>query len=201
MCCFERRHEAEAFRKLLPERLAKFGLELAPDKTRLMRFGRGGGPWNERFDFLGFEFRWEKSRKGFAIVKRRTSRKKLRGAVARFTQWIRKHRHQKLKETMKTVAQKHQGHWNYYGIIGNSESLSEYRTLTLRALFKGLNRRSQRPSHTWRSFNRLLKRFAVPLPRIIHSKASSGLLSRPGWSPSQAEGVNLLGPHYRASRA
>jgi len=117
------------------ERLAKFGLELALDKTQTLRFGRGGGGHNGRFDFLGFEYRWEKSRQGFAIVKRRTSRKKLRGAVARFTEWIRESRHEKVSELMKSVADKHRGHWNYYGVIGNSKSLGQYRTESCRALF------------------------------------------------------------------
>src|SRR5208283_852728 len=182
VCCFDYRHEAEAFSQAVKERLAKFGLELALDKTQTLRFGRQGGGHNGRFDFLGFEYRWEKSRQGFAIVKRRTSRKKLR-------------------QTMKTVAQKHQWHWNYYGIIGNSESLSDYRTLTLRALYYWLNRRSQRRSHTWQSFNRLLKRFGVPLPRIQDKAKSNGLRNKPGWTAEQAAGVNLFGAHYVACRA
>jgi RNA-directed DNA polymerase len=201
VCCFDYRHEAQAFERAVQERQEKFGLELALDKTKTLRFGRHGGRNNGRFDFLGFEFRWEKSRKGFPIVKRRTSRKKLRGAVERFTEWIRAHRHQKLKQTMKTVARKHQGHWNYYGLIGNSQSLSDYRTLTLRALYKWLNRRSQKRSYTWRSFNRLLERFKVPLPRIKDKARSAGLPSKPQWETGQVAGVNLFGEHYEASRA
>jgi group II intron reverse transcriptase/maturase len=201
VCCFDYRHEAEAFSQAVKERLAKFGLELALDKTQTLRFGRQGGGHNGRFDFLGFEYRWEEGRTGFAIVQRRTSRKKLRGAVERFTEWIREHRHQKLRQTMRTVAQKHQGHWNYYGIIGNSESLSDYRTLTLRALYYWLNRRSQRRSHTWQSFNRLLKRFGVPLPRIQDKARSNGLRNKPGWTAQQVAGINLFGSHYVACRA
>ena len=201
VCGFDYRHEAQAFGQAVKERLAKFGLELALDKTQTLRFGRNGGAHNGRFDFLGFEYRWEKSRQGFAIVKRRTSRKKLRGAVERFTEWIREHRHQKLRQLMKTVAQKHQGHWNYYGIIGNSESLSDYRTLTLRALYYWLNRRSQKRSYTWWSFNRLLKRFGVPLPRIRERARSTELRSEPEWSDEPARGMNLFGIHYQASRA
>jgi len=201
VCCFDHRHEAEAFGSAVTERLAKFGLELALDKTKILRFGRGGGGQNGRFDFLGFEYRWEKSRRGFAIVKRRTSRKKLRGAVERFTEWIREHRHTKLRQLMKTVAQKHQGHWNYYGIIGNSQSLSDYRTLTLRALHYWLNRRSQRRSYTWRTFNRLLKCFGVPLPRIKPKANATELMSKLQWSDAQAAGVNLSGPHYKPCRA
>ena len=72
------------------------------------------GPWNERFDFLGFEFRWEPScHTKRPIVKRRTSPKKLRNAVARFTEWIKTERHQKIGESMRTLVAKYQGHWNY----------------------------------------------------------------------------------------
>ncbi len=201
VCCFDYRHEAEAFSQAVKGRLAKFGLELALDKTQTLRFGRNGGGHNGRFDFLGFEYRWEQGRKEFAIVKRRTSRKKLRAAVQRFTEWIREHRHQKLRQTMKSVALKHQGHWNYYGIIGNSESLSDYRTLTLRELFKWLNRRSQKRSCTWRSFNRLLLRFGVPLPRIREQATKTGLSCKPGWTLEQVATVNLFGDRYVACRA
>ena len=102
---------------------------------------------------------------------------------------------------MKTVAQKHQGHWNYYGLIGNSKSLSDYRTLTLRVLFQWLNRRSQRRSYSWGSFNRLLRRFEVPRPRIVERASNPGLPSQAGWKPQQAERVCLFGDHYRACRA
>ncbi len=203
VCCFDYRHEASAFEQAVKERLGKFGLELALDKTQTLRFGRGGGGHNGRFDFLGFEFRWEKSRtRGHAIVKGRTSRKKLRGAVARFTEWIRENRHEKIGELMKSVADKHRGHWNYYGVIGNSKSLGQYRTESCRALFKWVNRRSQKRSYTWRAFNRLLQRFAVPMPRIVEgAKEKLGLKDKPGWNEQQVRGMNLLGAHYQASRA
>jgi len=203
VCCFDYRHEAQAFEQALPERLAKFGLEVAKDKTQTVRFGRGGGGHNGRFDFLGFEFQWGKSRtRGHAIVKRRTSRKKLRGAVERFTQWIQAERNRKVSQLMKTVAQKHQGHWNYYGLIGNSESLGRYREETCRILFKWLNRRSQRRSYTWRSFNGLLQRFAVPLPRIVEGiKRTVGLLNTSGMTGQPMRAMNLLGEHYVPCRA
>jgi len=156
--------------------------------------GRTGGH-NGWFDFLGFEFRWEACRKGFAIVKRRTSRKKLRGAVERFTEWIREQRDQQLGELMKTVARKQQGHGNYYGLVGNSKSLSDYRTLTLRELFKWLNRRSQRRSYTWRRFTKLLRRFAVPLPRIVE-RATNPWTAEQAWvgTPTGGESVSVWGP-------
>jgi group II intron reverse transcriptase/maturase len=99
--CFEYRHEAEAFEKALKERLAKFGLEVAADKTKTLRFSHNGGPHNGRFDFLGFEFYWEPDRQGKPRVKRRTATKKHLAAMERMREWIKTHRHWKLKQLMK----------------------------------------------------------------------------------------------------
>ncbi len=193
------RHEAEQFERELRTRLAQFGLEVAPDKTRIVRFGRGGGEHNGRFDFLGFEFRWEKSRWGKPIVKRRTSPKKLRSAVARFTEWIRKNRHSKLRKLMATVRAKYRGYGRYYGLIGNSRSLNQYGQQTQRILKKWLNRRSQRRSCTWLSFRRMLDRFQVEMPKVWErSKGVLHDLSR--WAEEHAEQlsqVQLAGRHYR----
>jgi group II intron reverse transcriptase/maturase len=167
VACFEYRHEAEAFEKGLKERLAKFGLEVAADKTKTLRFGHNGGPHNGRFDFLGFEFYWEPDRQGKPRVKRRTATKKWRAGVQRMTDWVKTHRHQKLSRTMKTIRAKLQGTWNYYGLIGNYRRMQLFYDATCRALHKWLNRRSQRPSMTWPAFRRMLARFHVPKPRIV----------------------------------
>lgn len=195
------RHEAEQFERELKTRLARFGLEVAPDKTQILRFGRGGGEHNGRFDFLGFEFRWEKSRAGKPIVKRRTSPKKMRGAVARFTEWIRENRHEKLSELMDQVRAKYRGHGGYYGLIGNSRSLHQFGQQIRRILFRWLNRRSQRESYTWPTFERLLRRFEVELPKVI--ERAGGLahdLSRGvAEHVEQLSSVQLFGRHYRPS--
>lgn len=167
VCAFGWKHEAERFVGQLKERLARFGLEVAPDKTRQMRFGRKGGPHNGRFDFLGFEFYWRLSRQGKPLVQRRTAPKRLQRSVARFTEWIRTNRHQKLPRLMKTLASKYRGTWNYYGIRGNTKSLEQFYQQTRRILFKWLNRRSQKRSYTARAFTRLLERFQIPYPRIM----------------------------------
>jgi RNA-directed DNA polymerase len=167
VACFEYRHEAAAFEKALKDRLAKFGLEVAADKTKTLRFGQNGGPHNGRFDFLGFEFYWEPDRKGQPRVKRRTASKKWRAGVQRMTEWIKTHRHQKLSRTMKTLKAKLAGTWNYYGLIGNHRRMQLFYNATCRTLHKWLNRRSQRPSMTWPVFNRMLARFQVPRPRIV----------------------------------
>jgi RNA-directed DNA polymerase len=167
VACFERRHEAEAFEKALPARLAKFGLEVAADKTKTLRFGRNGGPYNGRFDFLGFEFYWEPDRQGQPRVKRRTATKKWRAGRQRMRQWIKEQRHQKLPKLMKQLASKLRGTWNYYGLIGNYRRMKLFFEETQRSLYKWLNRRSQRKSLSWRAFNRLWKRFQIPAPRIL----------------------------------
>src|SRR6266567_4914157 len=173
VACFEYRHEAEAFERALKERLAKFGLEVAADKTKTLRFGRNGGEHNGRFDFLGFEFYWEPDRQGQPRVKRRTASKKLRGSVQRMTEWVKKHRHQKLSRTMKTLKAKLQGTWNYYGLIGNFRRMQLLYEATRRVLYKWLNRRSQRKSLTWPGVNRLLARFQVPRPSIVEKSGAS----------------------------
>ena len=103
---------------------------------------------------------------------------------------------------MKTVAAKYAGHWNYYGVIGNSESLSRYCYETSRILFKWLNRRSQRHSYTWRAFNRLLQRFEVPMPRVMETADGMRRVPcREDWNEEQMSQVNLFGPAYRAAGA
>lgn len=167
VACSEYRHEAEAFEQALKTRLAQFGLEVAVDKTKTLRFGRNGGPHNGRFDFLGFEFYWEPDRKGQPRVKRRTATKKWQAGRQRMRAWIRKHRHQKLSQTLKTLKVKLRGTWNYYGLIGNYRRLKLFYEEMVRTLHKWLNRRSQRRSVSWRALNRLLDRFQIPRPRIV----------------------------------
>ena len=83
------------------------------------------------------------------------------------TDWVKRHRHQKLRRTMKTLKAKLQGTWNYYGLIGNYRRMQLFYDATCRTLHKWLNRRSQRTSMTWPAFRRMLARFQVPRPRIV----------------------------------
>lgn len=169
VCTFQYESDARRFYEQLPERLRKFGLELAAEKTRILRFTRFEPTEKDRFEFLGFEFRWGRSRKGKAIVKRRTAPKRLTRAIARFTEWIRLNRHRPLRKLMKTLRAKYQGTWNYYGLIGNSKGLQAFYYWTLKALYKWLNRRSQRPGMSWDRLEQLLKRHHVPPPHITES--------------------------------
>ena len=200
--CFEYRHEAVAFERALLERMKQYGLELAADKTKTIRFGRNGGPYNGRFDFLGFEFRWEDDRQGRPTVKRRTASKKLQAAIRRMGKWLKTHRHRKLSQLMKKLAAKLRGHWNYYGVIGNSKSLCQFYHLACQLLYKWLNRRSQKRSYSWSALRRLLQRFGVPPPRIVEQARKEVHEPGPaGWEFGQIVVVNLFGEHYRPASA
>lgn len=169
VCAFECEEDAKRFLESLKERLGKFQLEVAPEKTRMLRFSRCNEEPNEAFEFLGFEFRWVRSRKGKMWVRRRTSPKKLRASIAAFTEWIKRHRHLPIKIMMRKVARKLRGYWNYYGVIGNLKSLSALNRACTKVLFKWLNRRSQRRSYTWAGFNQMCKHFGKPSPRIVET--------------------------------
>jgi len=171
VCAFEHQKDAERFYAQLSLRLAEFGLKVAPDKTRILRFSQFDLSGNGAFEFLGFEFRWRKSRKGGRTVSRRTSRTKLKASLATFTAWIQKNRHCKLPGLFRTLRAKLNGYWNYYGVIGNSASLHCFFYQAKRILFKWLNRRSQRRSYTWKGFADLLRFFEVPVPRITECAA------------------------------
>jgi len=170
VACFEYRHEAQAFEQGLKARLAKFGLEVAADKTKTLRFGYNGGPHNGRFDFLGFEFYWEADRQGKPRVKRRTATKKWLAGKQRIRDWVKKHRHLKLSRLMEKLRAKLRGTWNYYGLIGNYRRMKALYNEVCWALHKWLNRRSQRRSMTWRTLSRLMERFQVPRPRIVEKR-------------------------------
>jgi hypothetical protein len=166
ICAFENKQEAQEFLKKLESRLAEYGLELAADKTRLLRFSRFEVTDNESFEYLGFEFRWGRALNGKAVVKRRTARKKLRASVASFTEWIKEQQHSGTPWVMRAMVAKLRGHWNYYGVIGNQASQWEFFRQITGILFKWINRRSQRTSYTWAGLADLFKQYAVPKPCI-----------------------------------
>ena len=167
VCAFRYKADAERFMRELPERLMKFNLRVAPEKTRMLAFSRFREEPNEGFEFLGFEFRWVRRRSGKMGVQRRTSPKKLVKSVAAFKVWIMENRHQRMEFIMDAVNRKLRGYWNYYGVRGNSKSLSKLFYRVNQLLFKWLNRRSQKRSYTWAGFNRMCQRYGICTPRIV----------------------------------
>lgn len=176
VCCFQNKWEAETFYENLIERFAKFGLELALDKTKILEFGRFasqnrakrslGKP--ETFDFLGFTFYCsEDGNKQFFRCKVKTSNKKLRSKIKAMKDWIKNNRIMPIEELIKKINQKLRGHYQYYGVTDNTRGVKSYLNVAKWLLFKWLNRRSQRRSYTLDTFyNGLLKTFPLLEPTV-----------------------------------
>lgn len=164
VCAFRSKHEAETFHNELPRRLGGYGLEVAEEKTRLFKFGWYWGKSSQRFDFLGFELSWQKTRKGSPIVKRRTARPKLRQSLKSFGDWIKKNRSTKLPKIIQDLNVKLKGYYGHYGVRGNSKSLGEFHHQLSRVLFKWLNERSQKKSMNWSQFSARVR------PKLLRPK-------------------------------
>ena len=167
VCAFRYREDAERFYRVLPKRLEKFNLAVAPEKTRLLRFSRFHPSMTRRFSFLGFEFFWNEDRKGTPRVMRRTARKKLQGACRRIKEWIQSSRHLLARDFFQGLNRRLRGHYNYYGVRGNSRSLYRFFDWAKQCSFKWLNRRGgKRRSFTWVRFTQLLDLVQIAKPRI-----------------------------------
>ncbi len=167
VAAFQYQDDADRFYRELGQRLAKFGLELSAEKTRVIPFSGQHDLGNTSFDFLGFEFRWGTDRRGQPRVQRRTARKKLRNSLHQFTDWCRKNCMGRMTDLFRELNAKLRGYYNYYGVNGNSVSLKQFFHQALRILFKWLNRRSHKQSYTWAGFRELLRDFQVEQPYIV----------------------------------
>ncbi|MEA1964257.1 MAG: group II intron reverse transcriptase/maturase [Candidatus Aerophobetes bacterium] len=173
---FQSADEAKAFGRRLRERLSKFGLRVAEDKSRIIEFGRY--PWLKAqkesrriatFDFLGFTHYCGKTRKGKFKLGRKTSKAKFRQKMKTMNQWLKDVRNLvELKLWWKVLELKLIGHYRYYGISGNMQEMRAYYKQVLRLVFKWINRRSQKKSCNWVQFFRFLKYNPLPQPKIYH---------------------------------
>jgi RNA-directed DNA polymerase len=167
---FSNEADAHRVRKVLAKRFERFGLAIQEAKTRLVDFSRPGGK-GERpgsFDLLGFTHYWGKSRKGNWVVQRKTAKKKFKQAVRRVHLWCKEHRHMPVKEQWETLNRKVQGHYGYYGVTFNMRGVKGFYEQVKRSWRKWLNRRSRDKDMPWERFNRLLERYPLPEPRIVH---------------------------------
>jgi len=156
----------------LPKRFDRYGLALHPDKTRLVDIRRPKGREKaETFVFLSFTHYWGTSRKGNRVVKHKTASKKLRESIRRVYQWCEEHRHDPLEHQHQALSRKMKGHYGFYGVTFNIRSLKMYENQVKRGWRKWLNRRSRRNDMPWERFNRLLERYPLPRPRIVHGYA------------------------------
>ena len=176
VACFEYEADAQAFMRSLSARLGGFGLETEPSKTKMLRFGKWAaadnaaeGKVNDTFNFLGITHFLGKSRKGKFIVGRKTERKRVVKKLKEVGAKLKSLRTAGGAAMYQYARQHLRGHYQYYGVSGNSRSLSNYKAAVERILYKWLNRRSQRKSICWSRFNRLLNSGLLPEPKIHHN--------------------------------
>jgi group II intron reverse transcriptase/maturase len=172
---FEYEEDARRFLAELRERFAKFGLELHPDKTRLIEFGRHaarqrrsrglGKP--ETFDFLGFTHICAKSRSGWFWLKRITISKRVRAKLREVNDQLKQRRHQPIPVQGQWLRSVLQGHAAYYAVPGNTDAVSAFRYHVTQHWFKALRRRSQRTRINWTRMNRIATRW-LPQVRVMH---------------------------------
>ncbi len=177
VCMVQNRQTAGRIEVLLRERFAKFGLTLHPDKTRTISFGRyerenarRQGRKSNTFDFPGFTHFCSISRKGRFLPGRRTSRRKFSKACKEMNDWLKWVRCRgSAKDWWPILAARLRGHYQYYGVSGNSRMISRFGYVTNCLLHKWLNRRSQKKSFTWKQFNDYLSVYPLPVPKIVHN--------------------------------
>jgi group II intron reverse transcriptase/maturase len=174
---FSSEKDARRVMEVLPKRFGKYGLELHPEKTRLVRFERpsfcpgnkSGRVGPQSFDFLGFTHYWGRSRKGYWVIKRKTAKGRFARAVKSIFTWCRDNRHLNREKLHQKLSEKLRGHYQYYGITGNSLALNYFFREVVKIWRYWLSRRSQRGYMSWKRFRRFLKRFPLPKPKCVHS--------------------------------
>jgi group II intron reverse transcriptase/maturase len=174
---FEQEEDARAMHSALAERIAKFGLALHPDKTRVIRFGRfaqqscveDGLRKPETFDFLGFTHICAQRRgRGKFLLLRHTSRKKRRAKLGAIREEIARAKHKPPAEQYRWLCAVLRGHYNYYGVPGNTRRMGCFREQIRSHWHRTLQRRSQRASWTNAERTRFDRRYPLPQPRITH---------------------------------
>ncbi len=168
---------------VLPKRFGKYGLQLHPDKTRLVPFGRPRGrlgrPGSDQasaagsFDFLGFRHFWSRSRQGNWVVKQKTAGSRFGRALKAVGVWCRRHRHEPIGEQHRVLCQKLRGHYQYYGVVGNGRSLQRFRHAVEAVWRRWLARRRRGDPWFWERMDRLLARLPLPAPPLLGATARS----------------------------
>jgi group II intron reverse transcriptase/maturase len=173
---FQYRWEAQQFITGLKARLETFDLNLHPEKTRLIEFGRyaevnrrernEGKP--ETFDFLGFTHSCSKHKDGKFEIRRTTKKKKFNKKLKEVKEELKRRMHSKFEETGQWIRSIINGHQNYYAVPGNMKAVKEFYTQVIRTWLKMMRRRSQKGrNYTWERYRRKVE-WLIPRPRISH---------------------------------
>ena len=171
---FQHEDDARRVMEVLPKRFEKYGLEIHPEKSRLLAFRKPASDKEVRrgdntFDFLGFTHYWARSRNGNWVIKRKTARKKVRKTVQALWIWCRNNRHKDLAKQHRILCSKLRGHYQYFGVRCNIRAMEAVLHHARRGWRFWLNRRSSKKALNWEKFEALLERMPLPRPYIIHN--------------------------------
>ena len=183
---FQSQTEADRFLEDFRERLGKFGLELHPDKTRRIEFGRyaesnrkrRGEGKPETFDFLGFTHISGKTRKGAFTVRRKTIRKRLGAKLQEIKQQLRRRMHDPVAQTGEWLRSVVQGYFNYHAVPRNLDSLQAFRDRVTRLWRQTLRRRGQKRPPNWTRLHPWAERW-IPHPSRAASLSRATLRRQP----------------------
>jgi len=172
---FQYESDAKQFQKELKDRLLKFGLEMHPDKTRLIEFGRfaeenrnkRGEGKPETFTFLGFTHICGKTKKGRFAIFRRTIKKRMHAKVKEIKDELKRRMHDSIRDVGLWLKAVVTGHYRYYGVPGNKQALDDFRYLISQRWMQSLKRRGQKGRIKWDKMTKLIDRW-LPLPQICH---------------------------------
>lgn len=164
---------------VLPERFAKYGLTLHPDKTRLVPFRRpplrpdasSSAEAPGTFELLGFTLHWGRTQRGLNVVQLRTSSSRLTRSLNALRAWCASHRHDPVREQHATLVQKIRGHVQYFGVRDNHSGVARFVHWATLIWWKWLARRSRERTLTWARMRELLRRYPLPNARVVHRLA------------------------------
>jgi RNA-directed DNA polymerase len=171
---FQHQQDAQRFLAELRDRLARFGLELAPEKTRLIEFGRfaarnrrsRGQAKPETFDFLGFKHICSKTRNGRFMLKRITVGVRMRAKLREIRIELRRRRHHPIPDQGRWLGSVVRGHMAYYAVPGNADAMIAFHDQVTRHWHKSLKKRSQRHDLPWTRMHRIAERWLPPVQRM-----------------------------------
>lgn len=179
---FQREDDARRVHSVLPKRLGKYGLEIHPDKTRLIPFKRPAKSRNDdgttkgsgqgTFNLFGFTLYWARSKRGYWVIQLETARVRFTRSLHELNEWCRRNRHLPVRDQWQQLCRKLDGHYAYFGVVGNQGRLLALRHVVYRIWRGWLNRRSQRARVTWAKMRKIVVRYPLPrLPRMRSLRA------------------------------
>jgi RNA-directed DNA polymerase len=167
---FQHRADAEQFLENLRERFRKFSLELHPEKTRLIEFGRKAAEGRkarglgkpETFNYLGLTHICGRSRAGKFLLRRQTMRKRMQAKLSELKGELQRRRHLPIPEQGAWLAGVVRGYFAYHAVPTNMRAMMEFRTQVIRHWHRALRRRGQRDRTHWARMNRIARRWLPP---------------------------------------